>query len=166
MWPPFISITSSTLLHIESMSFLHISFTSGSRNRTWITISNVSIFVVQFNLRIWALIMAHKFSIGLKSGESPGQSNNLNFSIHKNNFVTLELWLKHPITIRKPPTHGWNQSSPKYFDVLHAIHHSFNWMKQPKNMTFSGCLGACWMWPDLRGSSDEHRMKFDLYPCT
>ena len=28
MWPPFISITSSTLLHIESMSFLHISFTS------------------------------------------------------------------------------------------------------------------------------------------
>ena len=92
MWPPFILITSSTLLHIESMSFLHVSFTSGSRNQTWMTLSIIFIFVVQFNLRIRALIMAHKFSIGFKSGEFPGQSNNLNFSIHKNGFVTLELW--------------------------------------------------------------------------
>ena len=131
------------------------------------TLSIILIFVVQFNLRIRALIMAHKFSIGFKSDEFPGQSNNLNFSIHKNDFVTMELW--------KGAKSCWNTPSPSgnllrmvgislvlstsmYF-VLFIIP-SIGWrvsgpksVKQPQNMTFGGGLGACWRF--LRWAPNE-----------
>ena len=167
MWPPFILKTSSTFLHIESMSFLHISFTSVSRNQTWMTLSIILIFVVQFNLRIRALIMAHKLSIGFKSGEFHGQPKNLKFSIHKNDFVSLELW--------QGAKSCWNTPSPSGnllrmvgISLVHStsmhfllfIIPSIGWrvsgpksVKQPQNMTFGACFGAYWMWPDLRGSS-------------
>ena len=180
MWPPFILITSSTLLHIESMSFLHIPFTSGSRNQTCMTLSIIIIFVVQFILRIRALIMAYKLSIGFKSGEFPGQSSNLKFSIHKNDFVTLEVGqgAKSCWNTPKPPGYLLRMVgislvliTSMYFvlfispSIVQRVSGP-NSVEQPQNMTFGGCLGACWMWPDLIGSSDKRRKKFDLYPCT
>ena len=85
-------MTAWTRLGMELIKFLHCPLIFSSRNHTWITASIIFVFVVQSIFCNLALHMDQRFSIGLRSGEFPGQSRRVTPLSLKYFTITLETW--------------------------------------------------------------------------
>ena len=81
-----------TRLGMELFKFVHCPLIFSSRNHTWITASIIFVFVVQSIFCNLALHMDQRFSIGLRSGEFPGQSRRVTLLSLKSFIITLETW--------------------------------------------------------------------------
>ena len=95
MCPPFSFITNATRFGIESTSVEQIfgDFIVMVPGTMVLIIATISFSIVeQSTLQILLLIIAHKFSIGLRSGEFPGQSIVVSPFSSKNARIFFEVW--------------------------------------------------------------------------
>jgi len=76
-------------------------------------------------------MIAHKFSIGSKSGELPGHSKTLNLLSLKNfasflMFGTAPNSVQNATAFRRSNSNSWKQIFGQNFFVFDGIHHSFD----------------------------------------
>ena len=165
---------------MDVTSFSHVFLISWSWYHTETVASMNLVIVVQSCSLTLLFMMTHKFSIGFRSGELPGQSRNEMLWSEKKIFdffwrmAWCQFLLKDTIPIRKCLLHIWNYSSLDNFNVLVTFHHSLNRKmrtnsfeaKVSRNIFFAGCF-TCWlMWHGFTLSPTLRLTYWTCFPPT
>jgi len=112
IWPPLFFINCSTRFGIDSISFRQSWAIFSLRNHMPIIASMSLVRVVQSFLSSLVFTILHKFSIGFKSGEFPGQSRTL-IPFSSKIFFTFLQNNKKPNLDHKRSHHPKCKTSPK-----------------------------------------------------
>ena len=114
MWPPLAFRSIDTRLGIEYISVWHICFTSGSWNHMVMIASISLVFSVQSWFLSLVLTILQRFSIGLRSGEFPGQGRILIPLSIMNCLTFFEVWHGARSCWYRPSVLGGTCSSRTY----------------------------------------------------
>jgi len=115
--------------------FLAVSFDVLSWYHIWLMAFISLIMVVQSNFCNWGCVMDHKFSMGLRSGEFPSQSNTFNFVLPENCLNLFrrntrgKIRLEYSFTIRKCSPHVWNDYSFIYDTSMYLFEFIILWIR-------------------------------------
>ena len=119
----------------------------------------VFVFVEQSDFRRHFFMIAHKFSIGFRSGELPGQFKTINLTFLKKVSIFYDVW-QGALSSWKIPFPSGNDccidgtnfvSNISWYLVefiIPSIGHNLPVplnVKHPQNIFFGGCFRACWM---------------------
>ena len=160
MWPPLALSKSLTRVGIDSTNFLHFSKISSSWYQIWIIASTSFLEIVQSVFLNRHLTIAHRFSIGFKSGEFPSQSSTETWFSWKNLTVFLEEWQGAKSCWKIPFSPGNARfKSGKALLLKTSMYLSVFIMpsigtreptpfhvKPPQNIFFGGCFTDSFMW--------------------